>query len=207
MDSVNILSLSNHTYLKVTVGTKKQDEAATVKHAKTDSARETLYRGLLIPKEQNDKPKKSDFETLVQRGLSILQAAYANKIKDYDILSPEEHIANAEKYGSFEAYQQAEWSPEKVSARITGFALPRFEEWYGQGQNKKLSREDAVDEFAEMITHSIQTGYDRAMDILGDIPDEVRAELEKTLQLTHEQIETWKQQQKNPDLALPATAS
>lgn len=207
MDSVNILSLSNNTYLKVTVGTKKQDESTPVEYEQHESSREVLYKGLLIPKDQFSVKRSFSYDDLVQKGLKILQAAYTDKMKDHNVFSPEEHIANAEKYGSFQAYQQAEWSPEKVSARITGFALPRFEEWYGQGQNKKLSHDDAVDKFAEVIRNSIQTGYNRAMEMLGDIPDEVRAELEKTLQLTHEQIDVWKQQQKTPDLVNQEAAS
>lgn len=195
--TVKSLNVSTHTLNTSKVGTEKKPENAQDINLKSYSTQDVLYKGLVIKKTDSEIKHDKNNDDLTRQGLRILEAAYEIHITGQEILSPEQHIAAAEKYGSFQAYQQAEWAPDKVAGRITSFALPHFNKW--AAQHKNLSHDQAVDQFADLINKSIQKGYDDAMKVLGDIPEDVKVELEKTIQITRETIDAWKQQQKTPE--------
>ncbi len=144
------------------------------------------------------------YKEMLERGLRYLEAAFESSFKKANHgVSKTQMAEGIKKYGSIEQYKQAEWTPEKVSGRILDFALSGFDKWWKQ--NDDLSHNDAVDQYAVMIEKAVQTGYDGAMEVLVDIPDEVRAELEQTLTLTKQGIQAWREHQLQPqDSQVPA---
>lgn len=70
------------------------------------------------------------------------------------------------------------FNPEKTAERILDFTLGFFP------QSKAFSEggdtEDARSQFADVMREAVQKGFDQALGILGQIPDETREEIDET---------------------------
>lgn len=75
-------------------------------------------------------------------------------------------------------WMQDFFSPEKTAERILDFSLSFFTKssFFREGGNT----EEARGKFAEYIGNAIQKGFDQAQGLLGKLPDEVQAGIDKT---------------------------
>ncbi len=84
---------------------------------------------------------------------------------------------------------QEYFSPEKTADRILDFALGFFgnSEQYKEGGNTEESRQS----FADVIGAAIQKGFDQALGILGDLPDETADEVDETHSLVFDGLDNF----------------
>lgn len=83
------------------------------------------------------------------------------------------------------------WTPERVADRILKFTLGLFELYRMHGETDGLSDEEVLNKFKALVESSVDKGYSQARAILGDLPEEVSSQLDKTMQLVHEGINGW----------------
>ncbi|MDR1536027.1 MAG: DUF5610 domain-containing protein [Planctomycetota bacterium] len=74
------------------------------------------------------------------------------------------------------------FSPEKTAGRIVDFSTAFFPN--SAAFKSKGDTEEARNEFAEMMRAAIQKGFDQAMGVLGKVPDQVQANIDRTHELT-----------------------
>ncbi|HNW35315.1 MAG TPA: DUF5610 domain-containing protein [Candidatus Ozemobacteraceae bacterium] len=80
------------------------------------------------------------------------------------------------------------FSPEKTAQRILDFALHFFPmSSYG----KEGNTEDTRQNFSDFIGKAIQTGFDQAFQILGNIPGEVKSTADKTHDLVFQGLDNF----------------
>ena len=79
------------------------------------------------------------------------------------------------------------FSPEKTSDRIFKFAL----QGYGQGSFTKPDDSDQRTRFSDFILPYIEKGFKEARDMLGKLPDDVAAKVDKTLSLIHDRFQAF----------------
>ena len=78
------------------------------------------------------------------------------------------------------------FGPEATAGRITDFALsffPMFAKEHGD-----MSYEDQLRAFRDMVEGAIDEGFAQAMDILGELPDEVTTQIEQTRSLISQKL-------------------
>ena len=90
--------------------------------------------------------------------------------------------------------QEDYWSAEKTADRIATGATAHFEAF--QRQNPDLGLEEQVDRFLEIIGGAVDQGYGEAASLLeglGVFDGTIRDTAEKTLQLVHEKLATFRE--------------
>ncbi|MBI3039150.1 DUF5610 domain-containing protein [bacterium] len=78
------------------------------------------------------------------------------------------------------------FSPEKTADRILDFALHFFP---GSSFGKAGNTEENRKQFADFIGNAIQTGFDQAFQILGEIPKDVKSSANETHELVFKGLE------------------
>lgn len=128
-------------------------------------------------------------EDIYERGLKILTASI--QFHAETSIDTEELYDKLRSYGSFEELRQNEYTPEKVSDRILGFIKGNFSIY--QKQNPKLSEAEAVQKYSEIMQKAVDTGYEKALAVLGEIPEDIASELQKSIDLVHEGLQEFKE--------------
>lgn len=83
------------------------------------------------------------------------------------------------------------WTPKRVADRILKFTIGLFELYKMHGETNGLSDEEVLKKFKVLVESSVDKGYSQARAILGDLPEEVSSQLDKTMELVHEGINGW----------------
>ncbi len=96
-----------------------------------------------------------------------------------------------QKPGSVEKGEEAlqipeEWNAENTSDRIVNFALGLRNAFEGNDE-----------EFLKMVKGAVEEGFRQAREILGELPDEVRALTEETFSLIMEKLDRWAEGREN----------
>lgn len=78
------------------------------------------------------------------------------------------------------------FGPEATAGRIVDFALSFFPAF--ARQHSDMSFDEQVDAFKEMVEGAVDKGFKEAMAILGPMPEEITAEIDKTRQLVDSKL-------------------
>ncbi|MBI4829036.1 MAG: DUF5610 domain-containing protein [Nitrospinae bacterium] len=81
------------------------------------------------------------------------------------------------------------FGPEATAGRITDFALsffPMFAKEHGD-----MSYEEQLRAFRDLVEGAIDEGFQQAMDILGELPDEVNAQIQETRSLITQKLDAF----------------
>lgn len=81
------------------------------------------------------------------------------------------------------------FSPEATADRIVNFAVSFFPMF--AADNPDMSHEEQVEAYREMVEGAIDEGFKDAMKILGSLPNDISANIEKTRSLVDEKLDAF----------------
>ncbi len=104
------------------------------------------------------------------------------------LLAEHPKLANASADGQSPIDKIAgEFTPEKTADRIYGFAVSWYEKW--RTDQKLEDSEESRKQFSEYIGKAVDKGIGEARQILGKVPDSIKAGIDETQSLVHSKLD------------------
>lgn len=87
------------------------------------------------------------------------------------------------------------FSPENTSQRIVDFATSFFSLYLQNHENEEGGTEDKLNDFMELVKGAIDKGFERAREILENMPKPVEEQMNETYDMVQLKLDSWKEEQ------------